>query len=243
MSHSLLHSVLTQLAEPFTGEMIFDALSDVVFFLKNDQGQYVLVNQTLAMRCGMSDKQSLLGKTAADVLPAPLGHNCLEQDRRVITSGVPLLNELELHLYPSGDEGWCLTNKLPLRGVGEKCVGLVGFSRDLHAPTEDYRDVAEALRKVQTRLEQPMTVDDVAKLAGLSTFQLDHRIREVFHVSASQLMLKFRLDRATQRLRDTTLPIAHIALEIGYADQSSFTRQFHRTIGLTPAEYRKRYQA
>lgn len=243
MPNSLLENLLAQLAEPFTGEALFDALTDVVFFIKNERGQYVLINQTLAHRCGVADKAALLGQTAADVFPGPRGENYLAQDMSLIATGDPLLNELELHAYPTGESGWCITTKLPLRSRTEKCVGLVGISRDLHAPTEDYRDVAEALRKAQARLDSPMTIDDLAKIAGLSAFQFDHRIREVFHVSASQLLLKFRLDLARQRLRDTTTPIAHVAQECGYADQSSFTRQFHRTIGLTPAEFRKRHKA
>ncbi|MGC4006527.1 MAG: AraC family transcriptional regulator [Pirellulales bacterium] len=151
-----------------------------------------------------------------------------------------MLNELELQTYPTGEPGWCITTKLPLKNAAQVCIGLVGISRDLHTPTEDYRDVAAALKAVQARLDEPTTVDDLARTAGLSTFQFDRRIREVFHISASQLLLKFRMDLGRHRLRDTKTPISQVALECGYADQSSFTRQFHRTIGLTPAEYRKR---
>lgn len=242
MSHPLLESLLTQLSEPFTGEALFDALTDLVFFMKDEAGQYVLVNQTLARRCGVADKASLLGKTAADVFPGSLGTEYFRQDMNLLKTGEPLLNELELHSYPTGEAGWCLTTKLPLRGHEGRCVGLVGISRDLHAPTEDYRDVADALRQAQSRLDQPMTVDEIAQVAGMSAYQLDHRIRAAFHLSASQLLLKFRMDLARQRLRDTSVAISQIALQCGYADQSSFTRQFHRAIGLTPAEYRKRHQ-
>lgn len=242
MASHYLQPIFEQLAEPFTGEALFDALTDLVFFLKDEQGRYALVNHTLALRCGVADKRDLLGKTAADLFPAPLGENYLAQDLSIVATGQPLLNELELHAYPTGEQGWCITTKLPLRSRDDRCIGLVGISRDLHAPTEEYRDVAEALRKAQARLETPMTIEDLAHIAGLSVFQFDNRIKEVFHVSASQLLLKFRMDRATQRLRDTQTSIAQIALECGYADQSAFTRQFHRTVGLTPGQFRKRYQ-
>jgi AraC-like DNA-binding protein len=242
MQNPLLSHLLSQLAEPFTGEALFDNLTDLVFFLKNNQGQYVLVNQTLASRCGVPDKSALIGRTAAEVFPQPLGASYLRQDLALIQSGEALLNELELHTYPTGETGWCLTTKLPLKGHGGTCTGLVGMSRDLHAPTDDYREIAEALRQAQTRLDSPLTVEEIAQRACLSAYQLDRRIRDVFHVSANQLLLKFRMDLATQRLRDTPEPIAQIALECGYADQSAFTRQFRRTAGLSPGEYRKGYQ-
>jgi hypothetical protein len=43
--------LFSQLAEPFTGEALFDSLADAVFFLKNRRCEYVVVNQTLVERC------------------------------------------------------------------------------------------------------------------------------------------------------------------------------------------------
>src|SRR6218665_2416119 len=141
MPDPLIHALLAQLAEPFTGEALFDALHDVLYFFKNARGEYVLVNQTLARRCGVADKANILGKTAADLYPGELGKNYYAQDLALIETGAPLLNELELHLYPTGEPGWCITTKLPLKNRAQECIGLVGISRDLHAPTDDYRDV------------------------------------------------------------------------------------------------------
>lgn len=238
-----LQQILTQLAEPFTGEALFDAISDATFFMKDDCGRYVLVNRTLAQRCGATDKATLIGRTAAEVFPHPLGDGYLEQDKHLIATGEPLLNELELHTYPTGEPGWCLTTKQPLKNVAGQSIGLVGLSRDLYTPTDDYRDVATAFRAVQSQLDAAWTVDEVARLAGLSSYQMDQRIRDVFHLSTNQLILKFRMDHAMQRLRDTSKPIARIALECGYSDQSAFTRQFRRTIGITPGDYRRLYEA
>jgi AraC family transcriptional regulator len=48
-----------------------------------------------------------------------------------------------------------------------------------------------------------------------------------------------RLDWATGQLVDSRKPLAVIAMEAGYADQSHFTRSFRRHTGSTPAEYRR----
>lgn len=239
MSNLALAQLLAQLAEPFTGEALFDAISSVTFFAKDRQGRYVLVNRALAQRCGANDKSKLLGRTAAEVFPRPLGEAYLAQDLALIRECEPLLDKLELHTYPTGDPGWCLTTKLPLKDRAGGCIGLVGISQDLYAPTADYQDVAIALAAVQQALDHPWTVAEVARRAGLSPYQIDKRVREVFHLSTSQLILKFRMDRATQRLRDTNQTIVQIALDCGYSDQSAFTRQFRRTIGLAPGDYRK----
>ena len=47
------------------------------------------------------------------------------------------------------------------------------------------------------------------------------------------------MDAAVQRLNETDDPIARIALDCGYADQSTFSRQFKQTVGISPAHYRK----
>lgn len=239
MSESSVEKLLQQLAEPFTGEVLFDAVDDATFFMKDDRGRYVLVNRTLAKRCAGGDKTRLLGRTAAEVFPPPLGEAYLAQDLELIATGEPLQNELESHIYATGEQGWCLTTKQPLRNRAGKCIGLVGISRDLYPPTDDYRDVAATIHEVRNQLEAVWTVDDMARLAKLSAYQFDQRIREVFHLSANQLVLKLRMDRAVQRLRDTTRPIAQIALECGYSDQSAFTRQFRRTLGIAPGDFRR----
>jgi AraC-like DNA-binding protein len=47
------------------------------------------------------------------------------------------------------------------------------------------------------------------------------------------------MDAAVQKLRDTDAPIAAVAMECGYSDQSAFTRKFHQTVGVSPSEYRR----
>ena len=104
-------------------ETLFDRIPDVVFFIKDRDGRYVVVNQTLVTRCGRRDKNELLGQTARQVFPSPLGNRFFEQDRRVLASGIPIVQNLELHLYPTRLEGWCLTDKLPLFGGDGRVTG------------------------------------------------------------------------------------------------------------------------
>jgi len=241
MSHPATE-LFASLSEPFTAEAVFDCLPGVVYFAKNDRAEYVIVNRTLAERCGMRDKRALLGKTAIEAFPAPLGRSFWEQDQSLLKTGEPVLNQLELHLYPTGVAGWCLTNKFPLRNAHHEVTGLVGVSHDLHPPDEtasDYSSVASAVKHAIDHLDQRLVAEELASIAGLSTYQFDHRIRRLFHLTTGQLLLKLRMDSAAERLRDTDLSVAVIGMACGYADQSAFTRQFRLTTGLTPGEYRK----
>jgi AraC-like DNA-binding protein len=233
---------LGQLAVPFTGEELFDSLTDLVYFLKNARGQYVVVNQALVERCGFRDKRELIGRTADQVYPAPLGRTYRLQDEAVIRTGEPILNHLELQIYPGGVTGWCVTSKVPLRGRTGGVVGLAGISKDVHATSEageDYSSLAAVLQHIHAHYDQPLKLQDLADMAGLSTYQFEQRMRKIFAITAGQFIHKVRMDAAVRRLRETDASIARIALDCGYAEQSSFTRQFKATVGLSPARYRR----
>ena len=234
--------LLSQLAEPFTGEALFDRLGDLVFFMKNSRGEYVVVNQTLVERSGRSAKRELIGRRADEVFPAPFGLSYRAQDEQVLRSGDAIFNQLELHFYPSGGRGWCLTNKLPLRDRKGRVIGLVGVSKDLQAADErskDYSRVAKAVQHMQAHYDQPLRVKDLAARAGLSEYQFEQRLRKIFQLTAGQMIQKVRMEVAVRRLRETAASIAMIALDCGYSDQSAFTRQFRQTVGLSPSEYRR----
>lgn len=239
---SLQAELFAQLAEPFSGEALFDSLTDAVCFVKNRRCEYVVVNLTLVERCGRKQKHELLGRRADQVFPSPLGESYVAQDERVLRSGQPILNQLELHSYPTGGRGWCLTNKFPLRGRDGRVVGLYGISKDIQTPSErgaDYVKIAEAVRRIQTGYDQPLKVGELARRAGLSVYQFDQRIRKIFQLTAGQLIQKTRMEAAVQRLRESEEAIAAVALDCGYSDQSAFTRQFRQTVGLSPSEYRR----
>ena len=234
--------LLGQLDAPFTGEVVFDHFHDTVFFIKNAMGQYLVVNETLVHRCGLKRKSQLIGRTPEEVLIAPLGSSFAQQDRQLLDSGHPLTGQLELHIYPSADVGWCITNKHPLTDNGGRIVGLVGVSRDLGSPRQDggdYESIVQVVDYVRNNLSRPIKVQELVELSDLSRFQLDRRMQIAFGLTAGQWLLKSRIDLARTQLQSTSEPIVNIAHNAGYSDQSAFSRQFRRVTGLTPNEYRR----
>lgn len=237
----LRSELFSQLAEPISGEALFDCLPDLVFFIKNRRCEYVVMNQTLVERCGRRSKSELIGRRADELFPAPLGESYRAQDESVLRSGTALRNQLELHFYATGGRGWCLTNKLPLRDRQNQIVGLVGISRDLQSVNErgeDYSAVASVVQHIQRNYGDPLHVKDLARHTGLSRYQFEQRIRKLFQITTGQLIQKTRMEAAVRRLCETRDSIAAIALDCGYSNQSSFTRQFRQTVGLSPSEYR-----
>jgi len=233
--------LLARLDAPFTAEGLFDHLPDLAFFIKNARAEYLVVNRTLVERCGLRDKSDLIGRTSSQLYRTPLGERYEEQDRKVLRTGRGLTGQLELHLFPSRDVGWCLTTKLPLTDPSGAVIGLVGVSQDLRLPNlaaEEYRHIATAVAYAETHLADPPSIVELAEVAEMSPYQLDRRMRHVFGLTTGQWLVKLRIDLAQRQLTDSGDPIAAIALQCGYQDQSAFTRQFRQATGLTPREYR-----
>lgn len=222
---------------------LFDVLDDMVFFIKDEHGRYVAVNETLVKRSGMGTKSELIGRTAFEVFPRPLGERYTAQDMHVLATAEPVRAELELHLYPNGNEGWCLTWKQPILNDAGKPIGLTGISRDL-APTVTHDNselsaISRLFEHIRENLASPLSMEILAQRANLSAYQLDRRVRELYGVSMAQHITRARIDRSRYKLVHTDESIASIAIDCGYSDQTSFTRQFRQSVGMTPNMYRE----
>jgi AraC-like DNA-binding protein len=224
-------------------DRLFDGVPDIVFFVKDARGRYMAVNDTLAARCGLAGKDAALGRTTEELFPPPLGGAFAAQDRRILQGGGSLRDHLELHLYPGGRSGWCVTFKEPVIGKSGRIAGICGISRDLHAPDEkesDYAALSAAIEHIHCHYDEPLRLPALAEMAGLSVYQFDQRIRALFRVTGGQYLVKVRIDAACERLASTAEPISQIALASGYSDQSAFSRQFKQAVGMSPLAYRKR---
>ena len=224
-------------------DRLFDGVPDIVFFAKDAAGRYMAVNDTLAARCGLAGKEAALGLTAEELFPPPFGKAFALQDREILRGGNPIRNHLELHLYPGGRSGWCLTFKEPIMGKNGRVAGICGISRDLHSPGDQGRDfpaLSAAIDHIHHHYDEALRLPGLAEMAGLSVYQFDQRIRSLFHLTAGQYLVKVRIDAACLRLSNTSEPIAQIALSCGYSDQSAFSRQFKQAVGISPLAYRKK---
>jgi PAS domain S-box-containing protein len=229
------------LSQNAVAEALFDALPDVVFFIKDAYGRYVVVNHTLAARCAGGDKTRLIGKKPEEVYPTPLAASYARQDELVLKTGKSIDQQLELHIYPGGKAGWCLTTKHPLRDDQGRITGVAGISRDLNAPSDKasgFAELASALRHMRRHYTESLRIEDIATKAGLSVYQFEQRVQRLFQMSPLQLLHKLRLDEATRLLRETDLPLGEIALQTGWCDQSAFTRHFSRYAGMAPGKFR-----
>ena len=222
-------------------EQLFDRLPDIVFSVKDVQGRYVLMSEACVRRCGLKSKREAIGRTAFDLFPRPMAHRYTRQDERLFRTGRPIVDNLDLTVYRDGSHGWCITTKEPLRDRDDHVIGLACLSKDLVEPSRDGLIDAGLADTVDYMLEhytEPLHGEDLARRAGLSETQFDRRMKKIFQLSATQYLIKTRIDHAARLLADTDTPIADVAQGAGFSDQSALARQFRRVMGYSPSEFR-----
>lgn len=224
-------------------ELLFDQVQDVAYFVKNNVGQYISVNESLINRHGLKAKEEALGKRPIDICPGEFGRVPAEQDERVLRTRRPILNHLEMQWHKPHEPVWCLTTKLPILASDGKVLGIVGFSRDvrLQVPPEDIPEsFANTLEFFQENLCEITTPSKLAEKSKLSLQRLNRLTKQLFGLTAGQLITKMRIAAASRMLIETTMSVSNVSLACGFFDQSAFTRAFRSATGVTPSTFRRR---
>jgi PAS domain S-box-containing protein len=222
-------------------QTLFDQAPDMAFFVKDAQGRYVAVNESLVMRHGLKHKSDVLGRRPRDICPGDFGRLPSEQDARVLRTGRPLIGHLELQWYRPHEPVWCLTTKLPIHAADGEVIGLIGFSRDVRARIEQHEipaDFAAALDEFEQELSEDVTSTSLAQRSKLSPQRLARLTKRLFGLTPNQLITKTRIATASRLLRETNKSVAEIAQATGFYDHSAFTRAFRSATGVTPSAYR-----
>jgi AraC-like DNA-binding protein len=94
------------------------------------------------------------------------------------------------------------------------------------------RDLADA------RYTEAVSVEDMARAAGLSRAHFSREFRRVFGETPHAYLLTRRLERAAALLRGTDRSVAEVCFSVGLSSVGSFTTSFTRTYGCSPTAYR-----
>ncbi len=105
----------------------------------------------------------------------------------------------------------------------------------------------EAILKVQHWLQgkagKPVSVADMASYAGLEERTFLRRFKASTGRRPIEYVQHLRIGKARELLEFTKRPVDQVAWAVGYEDAAAFRKLFHRTMGLTPGEYRQRFSS
>lgn len=99
--------------------------------------------------------------------------------------------------------------------------------------------IKKALRFIRERYASEFSLSEVAEAAGLSAAYFSKVFKSELGESFSEHVNRLRIERAVILLTGSELSLAEIAGQVGFEDQSYFTKVFKRIIGISPGRYRE----
>lgn len=225
---------------------LFEALPDVLFWIKDRQSRFICVNRAFGDLVRRPPEE-FIGKTDADVFPAEIARTFIRDDQRLFETAEPILNKMELVTRKAGGIEWRMTSKIPLFSTDDELVGTSGISRRLdqregHPLPAPYRALSRLVDFVHDHVDQTLSVDELARQAGMSISTLERRFRSHLGTSPKRFILHAKIAAACERLLNTPMSVGEIAESLGYHEHASFTRAFTSVMHMSPTAYRKYYQ-
>lgn len=227
------------------GYDLFKFLPDVAYFAKDSQGRFLAANAAFLEMTGMREEADVLGKTDFDLWPRFLAEHYVKDDARVLASGEPMLNRIELVLGRDRSAEWFTTTKVPLRDVAGEIAGIEGVCRYLKkakAPVVPTLKMPGIIEYIMENYPRKIEVPALAAMVSLSVKQFERKFKQEYGEVPVRYIQRIRLDAARQLLAMTRLPIAQISRETGFYDSSHFAHQFQKYTGQSPTAFRARHQ-
>lgn len=100
-------------------------------YVKDPESRYLLNNVAHLHMLGLASQEHVTGRTILDFFPNERGRQAFADDRQVLETGTPILNQEKSDFGLGSQLHWSLTTKVPLRDVNNRIIGLVGISHDI----------------------------------------------------------------------------------------------------------------
>lgn len=102
-------------------------------------------------------------------------------------------------------------------------------------------ELAQVVRYIHEHAHEPITMEDVLDRFKISRRSLERKCRMELGRPPLQELIRVRLERAMMLLSQTSLPISHIAKQIGFASSKQFCTIFRQKKDMTPTAYRQQF--
>lgn len=136
------------------------------------------------------------------------------------------------------EEGWQTVVRslfLQLATLLSRCYA----SQQSHQATPLTR-LANVVAHIQKHFREPLRIEDLARLAHLSTSQLQRTFKRSFNTTAVKFITRVRIHEACELLKDPNYDVTRAALDCGFNSPAFFSTQFKDLMGESPSAYRRR---
>ena len=164
--------------------------SDDCIYFKDRDSRFIRSSAKMAKLFQAGSPEEMIGKHDSDYFTADHWQPALEDEKRILESGVPLSGKAERETWPDGHVTWALTSKLPLLNKAGEIVGTFGISKDI-------TDIKESEAKLTELHRQYVDASREAGMAEVATSVL-HNVGNVLNsVNISHSFIAERLQQSS----------------------------------------------
>ena len=226
---------------------LFQALPDVLFWIKDVEGRFVSVNKAFCHDVSVLSADEMVGLKDADIFPAELAEVFQRGDEEVLASREPMWNKSELVSNRTGHVEWRSTSKIPLQSIDGEWIGTAGISRKMGRVDEvrrvgQHHKMAMIVDALYEHLGESISVSELAAAASVSVSTLERLFKEHMNTTPRRFVIQVKMSTACERLMNTDMKINEISSSLGFHEHANFTRAFTKTMGMSPRSYREFYK-
>ncbi len=101
--------------------------------------------------------------------------------------------------------------------------------------------IAKAQGYIEAHVEEKITIAELASLASLGRRSFERRFKEATHNSVLEYINRVKMEAAKRRFEESRKNINEVMYEVGYTDAKAFRTIFKKATGLTPLQYRRKW--
>lgn len=116
------------------------------------------------------------------------------------------------------------------------------INRFLRSETHTPDCIKEAIKLMENNIEDPLSIDELIKLIGISRRQIERLFKINVGVTPARYYMEFRLTHARQLIQQSNLSISEISIACGFVSSAHFSRTFHKFFGQSPMDSRRTSQ-
>ena len=106
---------------------------------------------------------------------------------------------------------------------------------------QDAKPIRMAKQFVQDHYNEPIGLEDVAREIHYNPVYFSTLFKQEVGTNFSDYLIGFRVEKAKDLLKNTSLPLVEISEQVGYRDAKYFSKMFSKIVGINPKEYRRLY--
>ncbi len=218
---------------------IFEQMPDVIFFVKNADRQFEQANPTFARLCGASSAKEIHGCMSNEFFSAEVATIYDDWDINLLHSRRTMLSQLHQTKNARGETKWLFGTRMVYRDVNEQSLKIVSHSRLMprfRNSDRIYNRIKIATDRFADFSLAAPSLSELASLANCSESQIGRDFIQFLGLSPRAYLNELRIQRAKD-LIFSGMDLANIAIESGFSDQSSLTRSFKKSVGMTPRAF------